>query len=215
MESVREEFENLSSIIKLIAEQFGSKCEVVLHDLTGDYAHTIVGIENGDVTGRSIGGCGSNLGLQVLNGKIESGGMYRYYTQLNNGRIVKSSTIYLKNSEGKVIGSICINFDITDLMNVEKVLSDYELVMPNSDVPEQEVFTETVGELLDELIKGCEIMIGKHPSYMVKQEKVEAIKYLDSKGAFLIAKAGDRISKYLQISKNTMYGYLEESRNGK
>ena len=85
--------------------------------------------------------------------------------------------------------------------------------MPAASVPEQEVFAETVGELLDELIDSCELAIGKHPSYMSKQEKVEAIKYLDSKGAFLIAKSGDRISKYLQISKNTMYGYLEESRN--
>ena len=214
MESVRSEFENLSSIIKLIAEQFGNKCEVVLHDLTGDYAHTIVGIENGHVTGRSIGGCGSNLGLQVLNGKKDSNGMFRYYTQLNDGRLVKSSTLYLKNPEGKVIGSICINFDVTDLMNVAKVFEEYEFGMPVSDVPEQEVFAESVSELLEELIKGCELVIGKHPSYMTKKEKIEAIKYLDSKGAFLIAKAGDRISKYLQVSKNTMYGYLEESRNG-
>lgn len=214
MESVRSEFETLSSIIKLIAEQFGDKCEVVLHDLTGDYSHTIVGIENGHVTGRSIGGCGSNLGLQVLNGKKESNGMFRYYTQLNDGRIVKSSTLYLKDPEGKVIGSICINFDVTDLMNVTKVFEEYEFGMPVSGVPEQEVFAESVGELLEELIKGCELVIGKHPSYMSKKEKIEAIKYLDSKGAFLIAKAGDRISKYLQISKNTMYGYLEESRNG-
>ncbi len=214
MKSVRDEFENLSSIIKLIAEEFGSKCEVVLHDLKGDYAHSIIGIENGQVTGRSIGGCGSNLGLQVLNGKKESNGMFRYYTQLNDGRLVKSSTVYLKDSDGNVIGSICINFDVTDLINVEKILEEYEFGMPVSSVPEQEVFAESVGELLEELIKGCELVIGKHPSYMTKKEKIEAIKYLDSKGAFLIAKAGDRISRYLQISKNTMYGYLEESRNG-
>ena len=213
MESVRAEFENLNTIIKLIAEQFGKKCEVVLHDLTEDYEHTIVAIENGEITGRGIGGCGSNLGLQVLNGEKDSNGMFRYYTQLKDGRMVKSSSIYLKNPEGKVIGSICINFDVTDLMNVSKIMSQYEFNMPVSDAREQEVFAESVGELLEELIVSCERAIGKHPSYMSKQEKVEAIKYLDQKGAFLIAKAGDRISKYLQISKNTMYGYLEESRN--
>lgn len=214
MESIGAEFENLSGIIRMIAEQFGAKCEVVLHDHSKDYEHTIVGIENGHVTGRAIGGCGSNLGLEVLNGKKDSNGMFRYYTQLKDGRIVKSSTLYLKDTQGKVIGSICINFDVTDLMNIGKIISEYEFDMPVSSVPEQEVFAESVGELLEELIKACELAIGKHPSYMSKQEKVEAIKYFDSKGAFLIAKAGDRISKYLQISKNTMYGYLEESRNG-
>lgn len=213
MESISAEFGNLSSIIKLIAEQFGQNCEVVLHDHSKDYAHTIVAIENGEVTGRSIGGCGSNLGLQVLNGEKDSNGMFRYYTQLKDGRMVKSSTVYLKNPEGQVIGSICINFDVTNLMNISKTIAEYEFDMPVSSVPEQEVFAESVGELLDELIKSCELAIGKHPSYMSKQEKIEVIKYLDSKGAFLIAKAGDKISKYLEISKNTMYGYLEESRN--
>ena len=39
-----------------IAVQFGSNCEVVVHDLeTNDPERSIVAIENGHVTGRSVG----------------------------------------------------------------------------------------------------------------------------------------------------------------
>ena len=45
--------ELLEQIAKAIAAQFGSNCEVVLHELSGKSAYSsIVAIENGHVTGR-------------------------------------------------------------------------------------------------------------------------------------------------------------------
>ena len=49
MESGR--LELLCQIAKGIAAQFGSHCEVVVHDLTRQADHTIVAIENGHVSG--------------------------------------------------------------------------------------------------------------------------------------------------------------------
>ena len=43
----------LEQIAKAIAAQFGSNCEVVIHELSGKSAYSsIVAIENGHVTGR-------------------------------------------------------------------------------------------------------------------------------------------------------------------
>ena len=61
----------LNKILTLIELQFGSKCEVVLHDLTKPYDHTIVDIRNGYITGRKVGDCGSNLGLEVMRGHCQ------------------------------------------------------------------------------------------------------------------------------------------------
>ena len=45
--------EMLEQIAKAIAAQFGSNCEVVIHELSGKSAYSsIVAIENGHVTGR-------------------------------------------------------------------------------------------------------------------------------------------------------------------
>ena len=45
----------LKRVSKAIAEQFGSNCEVVIHDLTKGLDKSIVSIENGHVTGREVG----------------------------------------------------------------------------------------------------------------------------------------------------------------
>ena len=66
MESMNEEKELLEHVMKLMAEHFGKNCEIVLHDFMAPDNHTIIGIENGEVTGREIGGCVTNLGLEIL-----------------------------------------------------------------------------------------------------------------------------------------------------
>ena len=47
MSYVMDNFDMFSRIIKGISAEFGENCEVVLHDLTKSYEHTIVAIENG------------------------------------------------------------------------------------------------------------------------------------------------------------------------
>ena len=105
MNSVNEQSELLKSVMDLLEKQFGSRCEVVLHDLTKDYNHTIVDIRNGYLTGRKIGGSGTNLGLEVLNGKDQDGNRFNYVIHTRDGKIFRSSSIYFRNDEGKVVGS--------------------------------------------------------------------------------------------------------------
>lgn len=214
MENVRDEFDNLSRIIKMIANQFGDNCEVILHDLTGDYEHTIVAIEHGELTGRTVGGCGSNIGLQVLRGTSNGDDMYNYFTKTPDGKLLRSSTIHLRNSSGKVIGAICINFNVTDILNMENQLHSLTMYTPH-DEPEthNEYLATDVNKLLDLLISECTTLIDKPTKDWTKEEKIIAIRHLDNKGAFLITKSGDRICKFLNISKYTLYNYLETARN--
>ena len=60
-------FEFARHAAKGIAGQFGSNCEVVIHDLRGDdHSHSIIAIENGHVTGRAIGDGPSHIALETL-----------------------------------------------------------------------------------------------------------------------------------------------------
>lgn len=77
MQSIDEIMPMLQQVLTLLENHFGNKCEVVLHDLTKDYNHTIVDIRNGSVTNRTIGGCGSNLGLEVLRGTVVDGDRFK------------------------------------------------------------------------------------------------------------------------------------------
>lgn len=210
MEDVKNELEFLTSLIKAIAAEFGNKCEVTLHDLKKNYSSTIVAIENGFITGRKVGDCGSNLGLEVLRGTEKDGDRYNYITQTKDGNILRSSTVYIKNNERRPIGAICINFDISDFIAAENTIKS--VTMHNFKNTTEEVFVNNVNELLDYLLHECQNDIGKPVSHMLKEDKIRAIRFLDEKGAFLITKAGNKICHFLNISKFTLYNYLDESR---
>jgi predicted transcriptional regulator YheO len=210
MENVQVEFEFLTSLVRGIAAQFGDNCEVVLHDLTRPYDSTIVAIENGHVTGRKVGDPGTNLGLELLRGQSDDGNKINYVTQTKDGRILRSTSLYMRNNEGTVIGSICINYDITELMIAEKTLQSLTASGLQPEVKES--FVTNVSDLLDQLIQEAQEHIGKPVAAMSKEDKTRLIQLLDKKGAFLIKKAGERICSYLNISKYTLYSYLEESK---
>lgn len=204
---MEDEFGFLRELVKGVARQFGSNCEVVLHDLQRPYESTIVALENGHVTNRQVGDPGTNLGLELLRGSVENGNKFNYITQTKDGRLLRSTSIYMQNPDGKTIGALCINFDITDLTMAQKAIQS----VIGSDVqPEyKESFVTDVNELLDLLIQEAQEAIGKPVAMMTKDDKVAFIQQLDRRGAFLIKKSGERICGYLNISKYTLYHYLD------
>ena len=202
----------LQQLLTLVEQHFGNKCEIVLHDLTKDYNHTIVDIRNGDITHRSIGGCGSNLGLEVLRGTVLDGDRFNYVTTTQDGKILRSSSIYLKNDQGEVIGSICVNLDITETLQFEGSLRQFNQ-FDSFTSNDEEIFAPDVNNLLSHLIQMGQEQIGKPALEMNKNEKIEFIRFLDQKGAFLITKSGEQICELLGISKFTFYNYLESSRS--
>ena len=82
MESIQKEKDFFKKLLDMLVQQLGSNSEIVLHDLKNDYSKTIIDIRNGHVTGRKIGGFGSNLGLEVLKGTVKDGDRYNYITRL-------------------------------------------------------------------------------------------------------------------------------------
>lgn len=196
-------------LAKAITVQFGSNCEVAIHDLTSkDKESTIIAIENGEVTNRKIGDGPSHVVLEALHGdRSKLTDHLDYLTQTYDGRITKSSTVYIRDENDEVVGVFSINFDITKFLMAEdavKTLLHYE---PESASPEK--IPQNVNELLDELIESSVRYVGKPVALMNKEDKIKAIQFLNKSGAFLITKSGDKISKYFCISKYTLYNYID------
>lgn len=217
MESIRDELDFFKSLLKLIACQFGSSCEVVLHDFReareGSYEKTVLLIENGHVTGRKTGECGTNLGLEVLRGTNPKGDRYGYFVKTKDHKFFRSSSLYVRNEKGEVIGALCVNWDITKLFLAEKTLSEFFIDESNKKIEEvDEFFANNVSDLLDDLLYKAEQFVGKVPEEMSRSDKVSFLDYLDKKGAFLISKSGNRVCDFLGISKYSLYSYLEEAR---
>lgn len=204
---------DITKIIDMMEAQFGSKCEIVLHDLRKPYDHTIVDIRNGHITNRKIGDCGSNLGLAVMRGEENDGDKYNYITYTRDGKILRSSSVYFRDEQGTLVYSICINENITETVHFEAYLHEHNRYIEAAD-RDSEVFVNNVGELLDHFTAQALAAIGSELPLKNKSEKMEFLRYLDKRGAFLINKSGERVCELLQISKYTFYNYLEAIRNG-
>ena len=197
-----------------ITGHFGENCEVVIHDLTQDEEHTIIYIENGHVTGRKVGDGASHVVLEARNKKPEElKDRIGYLTQTEDGRMLKSTTIYIsEDADDKVIGIFAINFDISNFIMTEHALKSL-IGTRNDEKPE--VITKSVNRLLDDLIEQAVRLVNKPVSQMNREDKIRAIRFLQDKGAFLITKSGDKVSKYFGISKFTLYNYIDVKENGK
>ncbi|POP46398.1 hypothetical protein CHU32_06510 [Superficieibacter electus] len=215
MESIKESLDFLIPMMEGIAGQFGEHCEVVLHDHSQGLESSIVAIINGHVTGRKVGDPSSNLGLEVLRGSDVNGDRHNYFTKTREGKTLRSTSVYLRNNHKQVIGALCINLDISDILQAEKMLNKMAGRPDNTPTPAKEVnevFVKDVNELLDYLIAECMTLIDVPVSNMSRQDKLNAIKFFDDKGVFLIKKSGERICEFLNISKYTLYAYLGELR---
>ena len=206
-------FEFAVHVAKGLAGQFGRNCEVVIHDLRGeDHDHTIIAIENGHVSGRSIGDGPSHIVLESLRedpSTLED--RIAYLTKTSDGRILKSSTLFIRNDEGDVIGLMGINYDISMFVAVGDAISDF--TGQSQPGAEPEAISGNVSDLLDELLEHSVRLVGKPPAMMSKDEKIRAISFLDERGAFLVTKSGPQVCQFFGISTYTLYSYLDEIRS--
>ena len=201
----------LKQVAAGIAAQFGSDCEVVVHDLSRHPDHTIVAIENGHVSGRKVGDGASHVVMEQLEtNDPEPRDHLCYLTRTPDGKILKSSTVYIRNSKGKVSAILAINYDISKLLMVESAVHDLiSTGEPQQEEPEKIV---NVNDLLEELIAQSVALVGKPVALMNKEDKVKAVQFLNDTGAFLITKSGDKVCKFFGISKYTLYSYIDEAK---
>ncbi|HJC00247.1 MULTISPECIES: helix-turn-helix transcriptional regulator [Oscillospiraceae] len=202
----------LFKLAKGIASQFGPNCEVVVHDLaTNDPESSIVAIENGQVTGRKVGDGPSHVVLEALRGEnSQLQDHLSYLTKTRDGKILKSTTIYIRDDDGDPIGIFGINYDITLMLAMETALKQFTAT--EKEEKEPEAISRNVSDLLDELIEQSVKIVGKPVALMTKEDKVKAVQFLNETGAFLITKSGDKVCKFFGISKYTLYSYIDEAK---
>ncbi len=200
--------ELLKQVAAGIAAQFGSGCEVVVHDLSCHPDHTIVAIVNGQVSGRKVGDGASHVVMEQMQSNApEPKDHLCYLTKTPDGKILKSSTVYIRGSKGKVSAILSINYDISKLLMLEGAVQ--ELVSTGETQPAEPERIVKVNDLLDDLIQQSTVLVGKPVALMNKDDKVRAIRFLNENGAFLVTKSGDKIAKYFGISKYTLYSYID------
>lgn len=201
----------LEQIGQALADQFGENCEIVVHDVDAVQKYSYIAVLiNGHITARHLGDGPSHIVLEAMNTPAdELHDETSYLTRTHEGRILKSSTLYLKNDEGELDGVLSINFDITSLLTVEGAIASLTSVKEEEKAQDPHVIPRSVNDLLDELIEESVRVVGKPVALMNKEDKIKAVQFLEKHGAMLITKSGDKISKFFNISKYTLYSYID------
>ena len=144
---------------------------------------------------------------QLQNNNPETEDHLGYLTRTADGKILKSSTIYIRNSKGNVSEILSINYDISRLLMVGNAIDSLVGTnQPQQTEPEKIV---NINDLLEDLIQQSVALVGKPVALMNKDDKVKAIRFLSQNGAFLVTKSGDKVAKYFGISKYTLYSYID------
>jgi predicted transcriptional regulator YheO len=204
----------LLPVVQGLAEMFGPDCEVVLHDV-GRLPHSIVAIENGAVTGRTVGDVPTDRMLRNLRNPDETQDV-RLYVSSHDGRILKSLAVTLRDEDGEPYGLLGLNFDISALVQAQHALADVTSIgRPGSPVPEAgEIFAGDIREVVAGMITKILGEMGKTPAAMSREEKMEVVKRLEERGAFLVKRSAEQVAEALDLSRYTIFSYLKEIRHG-
>jgi len=196
-------------IVEGVAKLFGKNCEVVLHSLN-DLQHSIIKIENGEITGRKLGSPVTDLGIKILKEVNFSGdNVSSYYTKTKDGKILKSVTILIRNTQEKPIGFLCININLS-----ASLMEFVQELFPNSKtlVNTLEHFPVDTNELINKTLEEVIAKIAKKQDVPNTDKNKLIVLELYNKGIFDIKGTIDLVAKEIGVSRYTIYNYIRETK---
>jgi predicted transcriptional regulator YheO len=202
-------FDHAKRTADMLVKMFGSRCEVAVHDFK-NLKKSLVYIA-GNVTGRKIGSPITDLVLKELtkdSAEIED--IPNYKTQAKNGAVMKSSTVFLRDSNENVIGALCMNYDISQMLLFEADMKEF--LSFDSNHHRSENFYSTVQDVIQDMVDQVLSGFMKTPTQLNLDEKIESVRLLEEKGAFLIKGSTEYLASVLGVSKFTIYNYLNKIR---
>lgn len=203
-------FDHAIRIADMMVEMFGSRCEVAVHDFT-NLQQSLIYIA-GNVTSRKIGSPITDLVLNELRKEpADIKDIPSYRTQSKEGNVMKSTTVFLRDEENKIIGALCTNYDISLFMQLGGEIAEF--VDFQEEKQPSETFFNSVHDVIHEMVHQVLNRFKKAPSDMTMEEKVEVVGELDERGTFLIKGATEYVAQALGVSKFTVYNYLNRVRS--
>ncbi len=194
-----------SKIADALAETFAPICEVVLHDLTNP-SHAIVKIEN-NISGRSVGDPATELGLARISDSNFPDKLVNYANTLSDGRIVKSTSIGLKDSKGAYVAAICLNVDVSYLNGMADYIGrlteirDIEGVSERIQAPRSDDIIKCVRDFA--------LARNKDPRSLNTSEKRDLMAHLQDLGMMSLKGSIDEVAKALGASRSSIYYYIK------
>lgn len=208
-------FQVLTGIADGLHETLGEICEVVIHDLSNPRS-SIVHITNGKITNREIGDGIRDLAMILRSEHFRGDKLANYVTRTEDGKIVKSMTVVIRDDQDHIVGAFCLNLDLSRFLQSKSVLeeftSGFELDEPQHETP---IHDRDVQSILHHIITQTILETATPVSTMDRETRIQIVQFLDEREVFSVKGAVDHLAEQLGVSRYTIYNYLDEARNRK
>jgi len=190
----------LEQIAKGIGETFAPFCEVVVHDLR-DPQHAILSIHN-NLSGRQVGSPATELGLARIADPVYPQIIANYDNRFADGRRAKSTSIGIKDEQGRYVAALCLNVDLNMFGTLQNILTQF---CQTGSSAIKETLDPANGETLHDYIDKFAASRGKTPQGLKARERRELLAELKQAGYLEVRKAIDTIARHLGVSRATLY----------
>ena len=188
-----------------LGKTFAPFCEVVVHDLL-DPAQAVLAIHN-SLSGREIGQPATELGLaRILDPDVEQV-IANYPNRFSDGRQVKSSSIGIKDSQGRYIAALCLNIDLTLFQGFQGMLNQFVSLQAASPVSEAlaPAGAEAIGAHIDQFAA----RLATTPRALKADERRALVKELKASGLLDLRRAMETVAAHLGVSRASVYSYAK------
>lgn len=208
-------------LVKFLANYMGADCEVVLHDVN-NVETSIIAIENNYISGRQVGAPLTDLSLKIIQDKryLHTDFIDDYECISKDGKQLRSATYFIKDEASEILGLLCINMDVSNLVHVKQCIDNLVRGFNNnsrsssnasSEIKNYENISHNSIEdltlnVIEDVISKCEVS----PERMNPDEKLSVVKVLNDKGVFLIKGAVSAVADGLKASEATIYRYIKQ-----
>lgn len=195
---------------KLISKTFGSHCEVIIHDFSTPQ-NSVVYTENNVVTNRHVGESFTEYFVKevLLSRKFRDDCCANYLMEGKDGKQIKSSTALIRDLNDRVIGAFCVNIDLTQITSfIDTMGTLMGLPEPTSDSGDPVELLPSIQEIVNDIIDRT---IGDQDvDSMSRDQKIELIRFMYDKEIFTMKGATEKVADRMNISKVTVYSYLDD-----
>ncbi len=191
----------LQQVAQGLGDTFAPFCEVVLHDLR-DADHSIVALHN-NLSGRAVGDATTELGLARIADHSYPQVLSNYANTLADGRQAKSTSIGIKDADGKYVAALCMNIDLTLFGALQGMLRQFGGI--DGAVRVAETLEPAGADALRSRIDAFAARLSTTPRSLKADDRRTLMRELRQAGCMDVRRAAEIVAAHLGVSRATVY----------
>ncbi len=199
--------EQIKQIAEGIGRTFAPFCEVVVHDLLTPQ-NAVLAIHN-NLSGREEGHPATELGFSRIADPGYPQVIANYPNTFADGRQVKSTSVGVKDSQGRYIAALCLNVDLSLFQGLRHVLDQFSALDAPEDAGTRDSLDPTGAEAIRSHIDSFAARLSTTPRALKAEDKRLLLRELKESGRLERRRAMETVAGHLGISRATVYNYLK------